>query len=85
MLLQPLVSLAKVKWNVPPYLVCLSFQNSSHDFERPGIEHSIITAVINLAPKHAWGSAIAGMCWQDEMSWDTDRYEQHSKSWAHYC
>lgn len=77
MILKPLVALAKVKWNVPPYLVCLSFQNSSHDFYRPGLEDSINIAVIHLAPKHAWGSTVARMCQQDEMSWDADSRENH--------
>ena len=73
MLLKPLVALAKVKWNVLPYLVCLSFQNSSHNFYRPGLEDHVNIAVIHLASKHAWSSTAARICQQDEMSWDADR------------
>lgn len=38
MLLKPLVALAKVKQNVHPYVVYLSFQKSSHDFYRPDLK-----------------------------------------------
>lgn len=73
MLLKPRVALAKDEWNVPPYLVCLYFQNSFRGFYRPGLEDSINIAVIYLAPKHAWGSTLARMSQQDEMSWGADR------------
>lgn len=73
MLLKPPVALAKVKWNVPPYLLHPSFRNSSHDFYRPGLEDTINNAVIHLAPKHAWLSTVARMCQQDEMSWGAGR------------
>lgn len=73
MLLKPLVAPAKVKWIVPPYLVCLSFWIISHDVYRPAIEDGVNIAVILLAPKHVGDSTVARVCQQDEMSSDADR------------
>lgn len=38
MLLKPLVALAKVKQNVHPCVVYLSFQKSSHEFYKPELK-----------------------------------------------